>query len=131
MTNADGSHYTLKQLQEKQTEFEAVRATDIGRVFRTAPSDADPWAEPLPGGVQINLETLAAAIADLSKMTHELFDRVEPCLADPGDRPDDGGEKPNRVADSASSLRKGLLSLEETVRALRDDVVYVLRRVEL
>lgn len=133
MTNAEGKHYTLGELE--QMKVTAAAGRNPVKVRDDAPyaykGGSDPWAEPLAGGVQIHVEALAAALAELSKMTHELFDRVEPCLADPGDRQDDGGEKPKRVADSASPLWKGLVSLEQTVRDLHDDVVYVLRRVEL
>ncbi|TFI42069.1 hypothetical protein E4P29_18645 [Rhodococcus sp. 1R11] len=139
MTNADGSHYTLKQLNEmSQAEFEtSTKATKFGSARRCGNGDsiprldADPWAEPLQGGAQIAVESLGAAIADLSKMTHELFDRIEPCLADPGDRPAEGGLLPPTAADSASPLRKSIVELEHKVRDLHYDVMYVLRRVEL
>lgn len=140
MTNADGSHYTLKQLNDmSQAEFEtSTRATKFGSArARCGNSDAiprldtDPWAEPLQGGAQIAVESLGAAIADLSKMTHELFDRVEPSLADPGDRFAEGGLLPPSAADSASPLRKSIVALEHKIRDLQADVTYVLRRVEL
>ncbi|OZD08499.1 hypothetical protein CH275_04955 [Rhodococcus sp. 06-235-1A] len=137
MTNADGSHYTLKDLQEmKEREQPAAGAHRGVSVRDDAPYAYRPEVGAEPGKADDRQGMIGACLEELTEqhnklahLVHTLCTRIEPVLSSPS--VDTTSEAESAQKSTCSGIREDLLRKIVAVQNLQGDVAYVLGRVEL